>query len=184
MKKQLIEYINGNVNVVQDEFILSRERSGRSELIFVNTPGSEKPMYALWNSKKDAKAHKLKKIEKEYTIEQATPKGTGGELAYLMVMLRELESTSKLSIEASGLLLKLFSCVEWNTCRVVRKRDGAALTQQMMSEKFKIGTRKLKQAIAELREMKILRYEGRAYYMNKALIRKGRSQCESNLKKE
>lgn len=175
MKKQLIEYINGNVNVVQDEFILSRERSGRSELIFVNTPGSEKPMYALWNSKKDAKAHKLKKIEKDCVIEQVMPKGTGGELTYLMVMQGELENIKGLSIDASGLLLKLFSCVEWNTCRVIRRRDGAALTQQMMSDKFKIGTRKLKLAIAELRKMKILRYEGRAYYVDKTLIRKGRA---------
>lgn len=173
MKKQLIDYINGNVNVVQDEFILSRERSGKNELIFVNTPGTEKPMYALWNCKKETKAHKLKKIDDDYAIEQAKPKGTGGELAYLMVMLAELENTN-LSVEASGLLLKLFPCVEWNTCKLIRKRDKASLTQKMMVEQFYIGELKLKRMLSELRKAKVLRYEHRAYYLNKALVRKGR----------
>lgn len=177
MKKQLTDYINGEVNVVQDEFIISRERNSRGgELILVNIPDFEKPMYALWNCKKEAKRHRVKRVnEFEYTVEQVKPKGTGGKNAYVMVILSELEKIEDLSIEASGLFLKLFSCIEWNTCKLIRKRDNVALTQRMIAQRFNIGTGKVKHLISQLTSANVLKYDNKekAYFINQDLVKKG-----------
>ena len=177
MKKELLEYINGERNVVQDEFIISRGKTGNgSELIFVNTPDVETPLYALWNSKRETRKRKIKVIDGGETvkIEKVAPKGTGGEPAYIMIMLKEIENL-KISLEASGLLLKLFKSIEWNTGRLIRKRDKIALTKEMIAEQFGIGRVKTKKLLAELTDNKVLRYDRKtkAYYLNKNVVRKG-----------
>jgi hypothetical protein len=175
MKRELVEYINGERNAVKDEFILSREKNGSSELVFVNIPDIEKPMYALWNSRKQAKRHKVKtQSDTEVKIETVIPKGTGGEPAYAMIILNEIEKL-KISIEASGLLLKLFSCLEWNTGRLIRKRDNVSLTVDMVMEQFDLGKRKTKTLLAELNKCGATRYDPKtkAYYLNGNIVKKG-----------
>lgn len=178
MNSQLKDYINGKTNVVKDEFIISRERSRNNDLIFVNIPGVETPMYALWNSKKDAKANSVKITDAGYVIEKVKKKGTGGKHAYVMLVLNELEGAKKISIEASGLLLKLLPYIEWNTLRLVRNRDKASLTQQMIADDFGIGTNKTKKLMSELCKGGVVEYRNKAYFVKDTLIRKGRSKCD------
>lgn len=175
MSKQLIDYINGETNVVRDEFILSREKNKNGELIFVNAPDTETPMYVLWNSNKLAKKYKIKEQDGECIIEKVKPKGTGGKPAYLMLFQGSLDKVEELSAEAAGLLLKLLPCVEWNTCRLIQKKDKKSLTRQLMSEKFSIGILKLKKQLSELTNKGFIEYRNKAYYLNEAFVRKGGS---------
>lgn len=181
MKKELVEYINGTRNVVKDEFILGRERTSNSEFVIIGIPGCEEPLYTLFNSKK-AK-YKFKIHENTDTgdneiavIEKRIPKRVKkGEPTYVMLMLNEFKHINKISIDAAGLLLKLITCIEWNTSRIIRKRDKTSMTKEMMSEQFSIGKTKLKKLISELKTIGVLEYDSKkkAYFMNKALVKKG-----------
>jgi len=177
MKKQLFDYINGDVNVVRDEFVLSREANGNGgEFIFVNALGSEKPIYALWNNKKVAKARRIKiNVKTEESARETPLKGTGGEFAYVMVMLAAIQNMGQLSMEASWLFLKLFSCIEWNTLRLIDQRTKRTVTRKMLSKMFKAGETKINKAISELKKAGAIEYKNKAYYMNGAVVRKGRS---------
>lgn len=174
MKSELVEYINGERNVVRDEFIIGRERSKNSEYIVVGIPGYEEPLYALFNSLKNRRKFKVNKDEIA-TIEEELPRGTGGKPAYVMLMSNVFDVVDMLSADACGLLMKLIPCVEWNTSRLIRQRDKKPLTQKMMRRQFRIYDKKLKSLLRELQKHKLIYYnsKARAYYMDNDLIRKG-----------
>ena len=178
MKKETMEYLRGERNAVKDEFILGREMAGSSELIFVSLPDREKPIYALWNSRKSVNNYKKKEDEDGgVTFERVSPSGTGGETAYVMLMdyaILELNKR-KISLDASGIIFKLVSYVEWNTGRLCRKRDGMALTRRMMFEILDVSRQRFNSAIKELKNLNVLYYDYKkqAYFINSKYIRKG-----------
>jgi hypothetical protein len=172
---QTIDYINGIKNATLDEFIIGRERSGNSELITVSLPGSDKPLYSLWNSKKTSRKYRVVIDGDNVRYERVKMKGTGGQYAYVMVKAQELDRLDDISLEARGVLMTLLRCLEWNTCRLIRKRDGKALTADMMAVFLGLKSRTLRKYLAELKAAEIIRYDSKekAYYMDNRLIRKG-----------
>ncbi len=182
MKKEMMEYLSGFRNVVKDEFILGRERSGNSEFIIVALPECEKPIYALWNSKKTAKKYRVKYVEnaantEQYIFEVVKPKGTGGKPLYVMLMPNAINELNKksISLDAAGMILKLVDCIEWNTGRIYRKRDGKSMTKSMLSAFLNISESKVTSIIKELAELDIMHYNNKkkAYFFNPKFIRKG-----------
>ncbi|MFA5322141.1 MAG: hypothetical protein WC373_05650 [Smithella sp.] len=178
MKKETIEYLNGNRNVVKDEFVIGRERtSNNQELIFVSLPESEKPMYALWNSKKTAKQFVKENENEEIKFKRVSPKGTGGKKSFVMLMPNAFNEIGKdeFSIEAAGAIIKLSAHIEWNTGRLVGKRNGKALTRQMISELLNVGVSKAKTILNELNKLGIIRYDNKSqcYFVDGKFIRKG-----------
>jgi hypothetical protein len=174
MNKRTMDFLQKSVNVTQDEFILGREKMGSVDLYVLGIPGREEPLYTLINLKRERHKHKVKLCEVDVVkIEKVIPKGTGGEPAYAMLMLAEIEKHN-LSLDASGLLMKftLYN-LEWNTCRLVRKRDRKPLTREMMSEQYEIGKQRLRKILSELVEIVEYRREGRAYYIKRKYIKKG-----------
>lgn len=158
MKKDLLEYINGQKNAIRDEFIVSRESTGSAELIHIQHPEMDRELYTLWHS-----SNKKKSTEK--------PKNTGGKKPYTMLMKG---STSKLSIEAAGLFCKIIDgYMEWNTGKVIYK--DRSMTQADMRVLFKVAQRKLKQALAELASGEIIVYDSsaRAYYVDYNAAKRG-----------
>lgn len=175
VKKELAEYLRGERNVVKDEFILGRELAQNSEYIVVGIPGYEEPLYALFNSRKNKGNFRVTEDDKVSTVEKRLPKGTGGEPAYVMIMLKEYKNIKGLNIEAKGLIMGLIPCLEWNTCRLVRQRDGKSLTRKMISRMFGIGFNRTKDLLSQLIDKKVLKYDVKtqAYYMDNRIIRKG-----------
>lgn len=175
MNQRLLDYIKGKTNIIRDEFIISREKCNNGEVIYINEPETETLLYALWRNKKLEKKRKVK-ITKDgdCVIEKVKPKNTGGKYSYVMLYENSYPNGEKLSLEAAGLLLKfLRSNIEWNTCRLIRKRDKKGLTKQMISEEYGIGMVKLKKLLSELTKNKFIEYRNKAYYLNKAFARKG-----------
>jgi len=186
MKKETLEYLNGARNATRDEFIVGREKAGNAELIFVSLPETQKPLYALWNSKKLAEKFTIKSDPVEMVkFELVSPKGTGGKEVYVSLMLAALDELNerKLSLLSAGAMLKLSSYIEWNTGRVCRKRDGKPLTRKMMSEIFNIGISKTKAIIRELSRLEVLHYDKKrqAYFFNTKYIRKGAISHEDKI---
>lgn len=179
MKKETLEYISGRRNAVKDEFIIGRERAGNSELIFVSLPESEKPLYALWNSKKTVKKYSVvkKNDSDEIVFEKVEPKGTGGKETYVMLMEYALNELNKknISIIAAGAIIKLVDCVEWGTGRLCRKRDSKTINRNMIKEILKVSDNNLRKILKELKELNVLYYDNRkkAYFFNTRYLRKG-----------
>lgn len=182
MKKETLEYISGLRNAVKDEFIIGRERAGNSELIFVSLPESERPLYALWNSKKTAKKYKVKKNDTdekldEIKFEKVEPKGTGGKEVYIMLMEYALSELNKknISINAAGAIVKLIDCIEWGTGKLCRKRDSKILNRNMIKEILKVSDNSLRKILKELKILNVLCYDNKkkAYFFNTKYLRKG-----------
>jgi hypothetical protein len=174
VNERTVEYINKCVNVTQDEFILGREKMGNSEIIIVGVPGCVDPLYTLIDFKKEKSKYRIEQSGEEIArIERVTPKGTGGEPAFAMLILSSI-SKHDLSIDASGLLMKfILNNLEWNTGRLIRKRDKKTLTKQMISEQYSIGKIRLKNILSELKGIVEYRPRFKAYYVNHNAVRKG-----------
>lgn len=167
MKAETIDFISGYRNAVQDNFILSRERSGLREFVTVSHPDKEEPLYTLWSGKKKRSAS------------DPIPKHTGGKAPYVMLMEGADDVISKLSIEASGLLLKLLygGHVEWHTGRVIVKHNKKPMTLIELTRYFSIGKKKLRKILTELASMEAMEYNpgSHAYFISRNIARKGRS---------
>jgi hypothetical protein len=177
LKKETMEYLRGERNAVKDEFVIGRERAGNSELVFVSLPESEKPLYALWNSKKAAKDYKKSENAGEVTFERITPKGSGGKESYVMLMpfaIVELKNKN-ISLDSAGAIFKLADCIEWNTGRIYHKRDGKSMTREMILKSLGIGNMKMKTILRELKKLDVIYYDNKkhSYFVNRKFIRKG-----------
>ena len=177
-----MDFISGNKNATLDEFILGRERSGKSEFIIVSLPNSERPLYTLWNSPRTKKKYVARKNAEKQDIEIKTiiPKGTGGKPAYVMLMIEEV-SRINVSIEAKGMILSFITCLEWNTGRIINQRSKKPMTISMMAECLGIGKVKVKRILKELINTKVMRYDKKkkSYLMSRKFIKKGMDANET-----
>ena len=185
MKKELLDYLNGVTNAVRDEFILSREKSGDSELLYLSHQEFGDPLYTLWSSAKSRK----RKVKKSAILEpiavekvvEVKPKNTGGKKPYTMIMEDQPELFDAMSIEASGLVMKLIGGghIEWHTGRLIRKRDKKSMTYAMFLD-LNIKPTKLRKAMVELSKNKIISYsrKERAYFISRGIAKKGGGKGE------
>lgn len=177
MKKETMEYLNGERNVTQDEFIIGREKSGKAEYIIISIPGDKKPIYTLWNSKKHKKSFTVKKQDDDIEIEKAKAKGTGGKKPYTMMMLEQIEKLYKsgLSNDGAGFLLCFNRFIEWNTGRLYDKHTKKALSAKDISKYTNTGIVKTRSILKELTTLNVLAYDKaqKSYFINRNVIKKG-----------
>lgn len=171
MEKQVVDYINGDTNVVQSEFIIGRERTGRVELITVSVPDIGKPLYELWHKRKRNKVE-VSKVDK---VNGKVGKSTGGKKAYVKVMLRECKGLNDAPLDVKGAVFSLFDYIEWNTGRLRNKRTGKSLTVPAMGEIFKTGAVKTRRLINDLKGLNVMTYDTkhRFYFVNPSMFAKG-----------
>lgn len=172
IKKETAEYIAGQRNATRDEFILSREKAGRAEYVNVSLPDSSEPIYTLWT-----KPPGHKKAAKAPGEIVKTPKHTGGKRPYIILMQDQQDILNKLSMEASGLLLKLLGggFIAWDTGQIIDRRSKQPLTIALIRARYKLETTKTKALIKELTENDIIKYDRsqRSYFLCPKFARKG-----------
>lgn len=190
VKKETLEYLRGERNATRDEFILSRERTGSAEYVYVSLPCNTEPIYKLWTKKPKRVCRQLGVIQ---TV-SAAPNGdgnarrakhTGGKRPYAMVMQDMADVIRDISIDSCGLLMKIVccGCIEWHTGRVIDKRSKKPMTMRMMASEFGIGIVKAKSMLAELTHKKVFRYDRsqRAYFVERSLVKKGGASGEAKV---
>lgn len=179
----MLEYLHGERNAVRTELVLSREKGKKAEYVCVSIPGVEQsiPIYKGWARPLKRKYQEIASIT---TVEGETkkPKHTGGKRPYIMVMQDKTDITDNLSVNASGLLFKLFcgGYVEWHTGRVIERRSKKAMTVSKMQKKFDVKNIELKAILKELSEKHVMTYNKskRAYFIDRSIAKKGGGQNE------
>ncbi len=190
MEKELLEFMQGERNAVRGDFILSRERTATSEYCYVSAPQDSeefKPILKGWAKKVKPKREPIattKKVPIADTPEK-TRHTTGGKRPYVMLMQDNDTIIGKLSIGASGVLMKLIcgGYIEWGTGRVMDRRSKKPMTAKMISEKLGLKVADGKILLAELTTSKALRYDKkkRAYFIDRRLAKKGGGQSEDKV---
>jgi hypothetical protein len=176
IKKELIEFLNGDKNFYVGELTLGREKTSKTELIFVGYPDFNKPLYSFFNSSKSKKKYLIKQTAEGFVIERKKLKGTGGKPAYVSLMLSEFEKAQKkLSHISAGIFIKLSNNIEWNTGRLIRTRDGSPLTKKMISEMFSLNDWNVRLLLKEFSNAGVITYDRKkhAYFVNPNILRKG-----------
>jgi hypothetical protein len=101
-ENQLLKYLNNEVNAVEANVIIGREKvQDNREYVVVTPKESDQPLYAFWNTRKGKRKGK--------------PKHTGGKPSYVKLYLGELDKHSSLSLEATGACVRLARYIEWHT---------------------------------------------------------------------
>lgn len=179
MKKETREYLCGERNAVKDEFVLSREKQGVAELVYVSLPEEKEPIYALWTKRQ--RRYRGKKETAPGEI--AKPKHIGGKRPYIMLMQDKNDILNKLSMEAAGLVFKLLGggFVEWNTCRIIDRRTKNPLTKAQMKDRYGLSAAKIRSLLEELTKNDVIRYDHkeRSYFFNTQLAKKGACSYEN-----
>jgi len=188
MKKDMVDYLNGDTNVVRDEFILGREKAGGKEIIIVSLPEREKPLYSLWNAPVFRAKSNYKAVETENGVqfEREKPKSIGGKRPYSMLMADEIARliNAGLSTEAAGAILKLgATCIEWTTGRIRSPKGKRSMGRNEMAKYLRLSDRGIKAVLRELIKLKVIRYDRckRSYFMSRNIIKKGAVSHENQV---
>ena len=161
MKDGLRKYLSGQQNAIRDEFIISREKAGWCEHVYVSHPELIEPLYQFWTGAK-------KKAS-------GTPKHTGGKQSYVMLMIQELAGliAADLPAENVGYLMCLVPFVEWRTGRLVLERENRQMTLIDIQQKFKRSRRKTLYILSSLKKHGLLVRDTKGYALSRSLIKKG-----------
>ena len=182
MKKEVVEFLQGERNAVRGDFIISRERIATSSYCCVSVPQEDapEPILSGWAKRVRKKYGSLVTVSEIEQAEEKTPKHTGGKRPYVMLMQDNSDVVKSLSLGANGALMMLIGtgCIDWGTGRIMCKRSKKSMTTQMISELLGTGRTKTKQIMAELTKKEVVRYEkkGKAYFMDRRFAKKGSGQ--------
>ena len=190
MEKELFEFMQGERNAVRGDFILSRERTATSEYCYVSAPQDNeefKPILKGWAKKIKPKREPIATVKKVPIADtpEKTRHTTGGKRPYVMLMQDRNAFIDKLSIGASGVLMKLIcgGYIEWGTGKIIDRRTKKIMTVKMTSERLGLKLADGKSMLAELTANKLLRYDRkeRAYFIDRNLAKKGGGQDEDKV---
>jgi hypothetical protein len=178
VKKETEEYIRGERNATRDEFILSREKAGNAERIYISVIGNDDQdivrIYETW-AKKCRRIPVSNPDIADIPQKSPTPKHTGGKRPYIMVM--QDRSIDDISIEARGFLFTVFckNNIEWHTGRLINRRSKKPLTIAAIAKEFNLKSDCLRKILRELKKAGILSYNNRAkaYFINQDFAKKG-----------
>jgi len=161
VNKNLLAYLNGEKNSVVDQFVISREKAHNSECIQVQYTEIPKPLYTFWVSPRKSK--------------NKTPKHTGGKKPYVMLMLQELEILAKKGIPAEtvGHLIFLVPYIEWKTGKLVIGREKRNVKVEDIQKIFNKSKRATLYIIADLKKHSLIERKEGAYFVSRAIIKKG-----------
>jgi len=178
MDKQLLRFINGEVNYVETMCGLGREQVDHERSFMTVKPTelcTNEPLYGFWNSNK-AKTKKLqakKPSKKTY---------------YTKVFIKEIKkySRNKLSYEYMGMYLHLTAFMERDSGYLIcsRGKKKRNMNRSDLAKILSISDSTVRRFIAKLEELNLIEHDN-GFKISGSLFAKGRNvPCESNLNKE
>jgi hypothetical protein len=129
-----------------------------------------------------------KKVEKQITPEEirnenrvkipedVPPKSTGGQEAYVKLLVKNKKSVRGLSMAASAILLQMcFGGIQWNTGKLMQERSRKPHTVYTIAKLINACVRTTVSALKELAEKNIINYDKnlKIYFMSIDIARKG-----------
>jgi len=163
MKNEIYDYLRGTKNVVRDEFIISREKSKKtnSEFVYVQHPEIDEPLYTFWHS---------------YRKSGKKPKHTGGKKPYAMLMIERLIELMEngMPAEYAGYLLYLVPYVEWGTGRLLYGRKKRLMKFKDIQKTLGRSYVTTQNIISELKKYNLLTYTREGYFVSREIVKKGR----------
>ncbi len=189
MKKETFEFLVGERGATLDQFLLSREIVANKEQLFISAvSGNYKtPIFRGSVDRLRVSPEELGEVAEigKGKIKQHKPKHTGGKRPFIMVMQDKGDILEKLSLNASGLLLKLLGggFIEWHTGRVIHRRSKKSMTVKMMCDKFNLKATDIKPILKELANSSVMKYDKgkRAYFIDRDIAKKGGGQGEDKV---
>lgn len=170
MDKELLKFINGEINVIQLNMTLVREPllpNGFTHII--GRPSNERDEKLLLLDSWDGKRPK-----------SDAPKHTGGKKPYIILMVDEVEKLRAQGVvnveELIGYLVCLGRYIEWSTGRLIHKRKKTSLRYKDLQGIFPCGNRKLNRILAELKEHDLLFKTTDGYFISYRFIKKGKAK--------
>jgi len=171
MQRDLLKYLNGEVNCVRADVIIGREQSPNGDYIVITPPEVTTPLYQFWQGK--GKKNK-----------STNPKHTGGKPSYAKLYLGKLESCieEKMSIEAMGACMYLACHLEWDTNLLVIGRGDRkrSMKREDISKLLKLSLRSTQRVINELKKFGRLDKDKDGYKFT-SLFQKGRGAGETTI---
>lgn len=161
LRNGLKEYLSGMKNAVRDEFIISRERSKKtdSELVFIQHPEMREPLYTFWHTRRSGKK----------------PKHTGGKKPYVMLMVEGLiELMEKgMPAEYAGYLLYLVPYIEWGTGRLLYGRTKRSMKFRDIQKIFDRSYVTTLKIISRLKQYNLLTHTKEGYFISRDIVKRG-----------
>lgn len=171
MDKELLRFINGEINVLQLNMTLVREPTLPNGFTHIEArPSSEQGRDMLLLNSWDASNRP----------KSDTPKHTGGKKPYIILMVDEVEKLRAQGVvnveELIGYLVCLGRYVEWNTGRLIHRREKTSLQYKDLQSMFPCGNRKLNRILAEMKEYDLLFKTTEGYFISYRFIKKGKAK--------
>lgn len=177
MNKQIDEYISGSINVCEGTFTIGREKSSNGmEYIILSLNGNE--IYSFWNNPKKKKSKKKATqvsdiVEIVEDIVKPTPKHTGGKPSYVKMMVDEVNKHPELSLNASGLIIKMIPNIQWGNNLLVNVRSKKPLLISDMTKILHISDKTIRLTLKELKTAGLLTKDKDGYKVSPKLLQKG-----------
>ena len=173
MEKELIKFLNGEVNAVRLDVTIVREViTDDIDRLVVRSVDDEHKDYVISESfiKKKRKSN--------------NPKHAGGKHPYIMLMVNEVEKLREQGIknveELIGYLVCLGKYIEWNTGRLVKKRSKKPLQYKDLQKTFPCGNKKLNRILGELKDNDLLFGTQEGYFISPRLIKRGKMKQQGD----
>jgi len=167
MEKDLLRFMNGEVNVARVNCLIKKEimPNGITHLWVANCEGEEILLCEEYRKTGDRR-------------NKGSPKHTGGKKPYVILMTDEVESLKSQGIkntnELIGFLASLSKYIEWNTGKLVQKRSKKTLQYKDLKEIFPYGNKKLNRILNDLKTHDLLYNTTEGYFISSRIIKKGR----------
>lgn len=161
MDKNLLAFLNKEINVIKTEVIISREPTSKgTELIHFSV--GERELYQVWKNSND---------------NNAKQKSTGGKKPYIMLMIQEVSKLAGSGIdnieEVVGFLILLAENIEWNTGRVINKRSKKSFKYIDLQNKYSGSKYKFERIMKILKDNNLLIHTSEGYFISRRFIKKG-----------
>ena len=169
MDKELLDFINNNTGVITLYTRIEREiTSDGREHIAVYPIGENGALYSFWRNPN--------KPDSDTT---PVPKHAGGKKPYIMLMVDEVEKLRaagvKNSEEMIGYLVCMGKYVEWNTGRLINKRNKKPMQYQELQKAFGCGNKKFNKMLASMKKCNLLHKNEEGYFISPQFIKKGQT---------
>lgn len=167
MEKELLKFMNGEVNVARIDCLIRKEimPNGVIHLWVTNTEGEEILLCEEYRKADDRR-------------NKGSPKHSGGKKPYIMLMTEEIEVLKSQGIkntdELVGFLASLSKYIEWNTGNLIQKRSKKPLQYKDLKEIFPYGNKKLNRILNDLKEHDLLFNTAEGYFISGRIIKKGK----------
>lgn len=178
MDKNLLSFINKETNVyIIGNFMKQREIKSDGWEFYTETiiDPLDRSKNVVWHTYW-VNPHEKKSKDK--------PKHTGGKKSYSMLMTEELKATReklkkngvKNAEEVLGYMFILTEHSEFNTNKLIHKRNKKPLQYKDLQELFDCSNNKLNKMINILKDNNLLSNTNEGYFISQQFIKKGKSQ--------